>query len=43
MAVFTRRVPLDELRGRGLMKPEVLEQISVWPSAHEHGDETCTQ
>ena len=41
MADFSRRVPLDELRGRGLMKglqPEVLEQISRWPSAHAHGD-----
>ena len=38
-------VPLDGLRGRGLMKglqPEVLEQISSWPSAHAHGDEACT-
>ena len=46
MADFLRRVPLDELRGRGLMRglqPEVLEQISSWPSAHAHGDELCTQ
>ena len=46
MADFLRRVPLDELRGRGLMsglQPEVLEQISSWPSAHAHGDELCTQ
>ena len=46
MADFSRRVPLDELRGRGLMKglqPEVLEKISRWPSAHAHGDEACTQ
>ena len=46
MAYFLRRLPLDELRGRGLMKglqPEVLEQISSWPSADAHGDELCTQ
>ena len=46
MADFSRRVPLDELRGRGLVKglqPEVLEQISSWPSANAHGDEACTQ
>ena len=46
MAYFLRRVPLDELRGRGLMKGmqlDVLEQISSWPSAHAHGDELCTQ
>ena len=46
MADFSRRVPLDELRGRGLMKGlqlEVLEQISRWPSARAHGDEACTQ
>ena len=46
MADFLRRVPLDELRGRGLMKglqPDVLEQISSWPSAHAHGDELSTQ
>ena len=46
MADFLRRVPLDELRGRGLMKglqSEVLEQISSWPSAHAHGDGLCTQ
>ena len=46
MADFSRRVPLDELRGRGLIKglqPEVLEQISSWPSAHPRGDEACTQ
>ena len=40
MADFSRRVPLDELRG---LQPEVLEQISRWPSAHAHGDEACTQ
>ena len=46
MADFLRWVPLDELRGRGLMKglqPDVLEQISSWPSAHAYGDELCTQ
>ena len=46
MANFSRRVPLDELRGRGLVRglqPEVLEEISNWPSAHAHGDELCTQ
>ena len=35
MADFSRRVPLDELRGRGLVKglqPEILDQISSWPS-----------
>ena len=45
-ADFSRRVPLDELRGRGLMKglqPEVLEQISRWPSAQAHCCEACTQ
>ena len=25
------------------LQPEVLEQISRWPSAHAHGDEACTQ
>ena len=33
MADFSQRVPLDELRGRGLMKglqPEVLEKIPRW-------------
>ena len=25
------------------LQPEVLEQISSWPSAHAHGDELCTQ
>ena len=46
MADFSRRVPLDELPGHGLMKglqPQVLEQFSRWPSAHAHGDEPCTQ
>ena len=46
MADFSRRVLLDELRGRGLLKgfqPEVLEQIPRWPSAHARGDEACTQ
>ena len=41
MADFSRRVPLDELRGRGPPKglqPEVLEQISRWPSAHCGGE-----
>ena len=41
MADFSKRVPLDELRGRGLMKglqPEVLEQIS-----RGRGCEACTQ
>ena len=44
MADFSRRVPLDELRGRELMKglqPEVFEHISRCPSAHAHGDEAC--
>ena len=46
MADFSRRVPLDELRGRGLMKglqPEVSEKVSRCPSAYAHGDEACTQ
>ena len=46
MADFSRRVSLDELRSRGLMKglrPEALEQISRWPSAHARGGEACTQ
>ena len=46
MAHFLRRVPLDELRGRGLVRglqPEILEKISSWSSAHAHGDEICTQ
>ena len=46
MADFSRRVRVDELRGRGLMKglqPENLEQISSWPSAQAHGCEACTR
>ena len=46
MADFSRRVPLDVVRGRGLMKglqPEILEQISSWPSAQARGCEACTQ
>ena len=45
MADFSRRVPLDEMRGHELTKglqPEVLEQISRWPSAQAHGCEACT-
>ena len=45
MADFPRRVPLDELRGRGLVKglqPEILDQISSWPSAQAHGCEEFT-
>ena len=46
MADFSRRVPLDELRGRGLMKglqPEILEQISTWPLAKVAVCKVCTQ
>ena len=46
VAEFSRRVHLDKPRGRGLMKglkPEILEQISSWPSALAHGCEACTQ
>ena len=46
MADFSRRVPLDELRCRGLMKglqPEILEQEPKWPLAQAAVCEACTQ
>ena len=46
MTDFSRRVPLGELRSRGLMKPlqsEILEQEPKWPLAQAAVCEACTQ